>query len=46
MPAKDRYHDTVLHALVKAGWQITAQPVAVIVENRRLWIDLQAESAT
>lgn len=46
MPAKDRYHETVLHALVKAGWQITAQQVAVIVENRRLWIDLQAESTT
>lgn len=46
MPAKDRYHDTVRYAVVNAGWQITAQQVAVIVENRRLWIDLQAESAT
>ena len=46
MPAKDRFHDIVITALVKEGWQITAQQVAVIVENRRLWIDLRAESVT
>jgi len=44
VPAKDRYHDTVIHALAKAGWQITAEQVAVIIEKRRLWIDLRAQN--
>ncbi|MBN8634330.1 MAG: fatty-acid synthase [Anaerolineae bacterium] len=43
MPASDRYHQTVIHALEKAGWRVTAEQVAVIVESRRLWIDLRAE---
>jgi XisH protein len=42
MPAKDRYHDTVIRALIKDGWTITAQQVAVAVPGRRLWIDLRA----
>jgi hypothetical protein len=43
MPAKDRYHDTVKHALIKAGWQITHDPLTLRLPTRRLYIDLGAE---
>jgi hypothetical protein len=43
LPAKDRYHDTVIHALTKAGWTLISEQIAVIVENRRLWIDIRAQ---
>jgi hypothetical protein len=46
VPAKDRYHDTVVRALTKAGWTVTAQQVAVAVPGRRLWIDLRATKVT
>ncbi len=42
MPAKDRYHEVVKQALVKAGWLIDAEQIAMIIENRRLWVDLRA----
>ena len=43
MPAKDRYHDTVVRALRKAGWTITAEQFLIVVEERNLWIDIHAE---
>ena len=46
MPAKDRYHDAVVRALIKAGWTITAEQVAVILTERHLWIDIQAVKAS
>lgn len=45
MPAKDRYHDVVKHALTKAGWVIDTEQLAIIIENRRLWIDLRASKS-
>ena len=42
MPAKDRHHDAVVHALIKAEWVITDEQVAVILGERRLWIDIEA----
>jgi hypothetical protein len=42
MPAKDRYHDTVVHALQKAGWNIVKEQVSQVVLNRYVLIDLQA----
>jgi hypothetical protein len=42
MPARDRYHNTVIRALARAGWAVTAEQVAIIVAARRLWIDFQA----
>lgn len=42
MPAKDRYHDTVVRSLEKDGWIIEAQQVLVTLEGRWLWIDMQA----
>lgn len=43
MPAKDRYHDLVARALAKDGWVVTAEQVPLLLQGRRLWIDLQAE---
>lgn len=45
MPAKDYYHDTVVIALQKAGWSPITEQVAIIIEDRRLWIDLRAVHA-
>ncbi len=42
MPAKDNYHDSVVHALIKDGWTITNEQFPVRVAERRLWIDLRA----
>jgi hypothetical protein len=43
MPAKDIYHDIVVHALQKDGWTITHDPLTVTVGRRDLLIDLGAE---
>lgn len=45
MPAKDRYHDNVVHALVKDGWKITHQQFTIVLPERYLWIDLRASNA-
>jgi len=42
VPAKDRYQDTVIRALQKAGWPLITEQIAIIVEDRRLWIDIRA----
>jgi len=46
MPAKDRYHDAVVHALVKDGWTITSEQMYIRLAGRRLWIDIQAVKAS
>jgi hypothetical protein len=46
LPAKDRYHDVVVRALIKAGWTITAEQIVIILAERRLWIDIQAVKAS
>jgi hypothetical protein len=43
MPAKDRYHDTVVTALKHEGWTVTDEQVMLILKERWLWIDLQAQ---
>ena len=45
MPAKDRYHDNLVHALVKDSWTITGQQYTVVLPERFLWIDIRAENA-
>ena len=45
MPAKDRYHDNVVHALVKDGWTVTDEQVLFIVDKRYIWTDIQAQKA-
>ena len=44
LPAKDRYHDTVVRCLIRAGWSIMREQYAVVVAEdkdsfRRLFID-------
>jgi len=41
VPAKDKYHETVVNTLHKAGWTTIHEQVMIILEERRLWIDLQ-----
>jgi hypothetical protein len=45
MPNKDHYHDTVIRALGKDGWTITAEQYFVAVGKRRIWIDIEAAKA-
>jgi hypothetical protein len=45
MPAKDRYHDTVVRALTKDGWSITEEQVKITLAKRRLYIDIRAVKA-
>ncbi|MBI5931645.1 MAG: hypothetical protein HY862_20215 [Chloroflexi bacterium] len=42
MPAKNRHHDVVARALIKDGWVITDEQVKVVVDERSLYIDLEA----
>lgn len=46
MPAKDRYHDTVVRALIKDGWTITGEQVEIIADERRVWVDIEAARET
>lgn len=46
MPAKDRYHDAVKHALIKEGWTIDGEQVAFITLDRQIVIDLQVSKQT
>jgi XisH protein len=43
MPAKDLYHDAVKNALIKDGWQITADPLVLKIGLRSAYIDLGAD---
>ncbi|MBL8163477.1 MAG: fatty-acid synthase [Anaerolineae bacterium] len=45
MPAEDRYHYTVKRALIKDGWRITREQVRISFEDKKLWVDMQAERA-
>jgi hypothetical protein len=45
LPAKDRYHDTVKRALIKAGWTINSEQVRLKIGSRNLWIDIQASKS-
>ncbi len=46
MPAKNIYHDAVLHALEADGWTITDDPLTVSFGGRDLFVDLGAERTT
>jgi len=43
MPAKDIFHETVKHALIKDGWQITHDPFYLRFGDTDFYIDLAAE---
>jgi glucose-6-phosphate 1-dehydrogenase len=42
MPAKDKYHQTVKNALVKAGWSIKNEQIALKIPGRVFSVDLEA----
>lgn len=42
MPARDRYHDLVVKALVADGWEITDDPLTLSYGGRDLYVDLGA----
>ena len=42
MPANDKYQKTVTNALIKDGWQIADEQIALPIEGRNLWIDIEA----
>jgi hypothetical protein len=42
LPAKDHYHDVVVNALRKAEWTHIDEQIGIIIEDRRLWIDIRA----
>jgi hypothetical protein len=43
MPAKDRIHDQVKHALIADGWTITSENYTIKVDERNVVIDIFAE---
>ena len=43
MPAKNVYHDAVVHALHADGWTITHDPLALSYGGKDLFVDLGAE---
>jgi hypothetical protein len=43
MPSKDLYHDIVVTALQKEGWQVTDDPLYLRFEEVDFFIDLGAE---
>ncbi len=43
MPAKDLFHEAVRNALVKDGWEITDDPLAIKIGELDAYIDLGAE---
>ena len=44
MPRLDVIHDAVKNALIKDGWNITADPYEIKYEEITLYADLAAES--
>ena len=46
MPAKNIYHDAVIHALIADGWTITDDPLRLSFGSRDLYVDLGAERMT
>lgn len=43
MPARDIYHHSVIHALLRDGWIITHDPLRLVWGRRDLFVDLGAE---
>jgi hypothetical protein len=46
MPARDFYHDTVIHTLTADGWEITHDPLLLSYGGKDLYVDLGAERVT
>jgi hypothetical protein len=46
MPAKNVYHNAVVHALADDGWTITHDPLTLSYGGKDLFVDLGAERMT
>jgi hypothetical protein len=46
VPAKNIYHDAVVHALTTDGWTVTHDPLTVSYGGKDLFVDLGAERLT
>ncbi len=44
MPALDKYHNAVKHALERDGWTITAENTALVFGGVRMFVDIRAEA--
>lgn len=44
MPALDKYHNAVKHALERDGWVITAENTALVFGGVRMFVDIRAEA--
>ncbi len=42
MPAKDDVHEAAVNSLIADGWAITKQHIAIMVDKRRLFVDIRA----
>lgn len=43
MPARDIYHDAVVHVLIADGWTITDDPLHLSYGGREFYVDIGAE---
>jgi hypothetical protein len=43
MPARDIYHDQVVHALIADGWKITHDPLRLELGSKDMYVDIGAE---
>jgi XisH protein len=43
MPARDRLHPAVRRALERDGWEVTDDPLRLVVGRRSMYVDLGAE---
>lgn len=43
MPAKDRYHDLVVQALIDEGWKVTDDPLYLMYGTQEFFVDLGLE---
>ena len=43
MPAKDRFHDLVVQALIDEGWTITDDPLHLVYGAQEFYVDLGLE---
>lgn len=46
MPAKNLFHDAVVHSLQADGWNVTDDPLVIAYGGRNLFVDLGAEQST
>jgi hypothetical protein len=46
MPARDLYHDVVVHALIADDWMITDDPLRLSYGGQEMYVDLGAEQST